>query len=125
MTWWAVAVGAVIGSPSRFLLDTAVARRLGRVQPWGILLVNLSGSAILGVLAGLLARGRIDASVYSLLGVGFCGSFTTFSTFVWETIALVEGRRLRTAVSNVVLTVVLGIAFAYITYLLAGPAGSR
>ena len=120
--WWPVALGAVVGSPCRFLIDAFVSRRLGRVQPWGILLINLSGSAILGMLAGLLARGTLTSSDYALLGVGFCGSFTTFSTFVWETIALVENRRVRSAVANVVLSVAFGIAFAYGTFLLATPA---
>jgi CrcB protein len=122
--WWPVALGAVVGSPCRFLIDAFVSRRLGRVQPWGILLINLSGSAILGMLAGLLARGTLTTSDYALLGVGFCGSFTTFSTFVWETIALVENRRVRSAVANVLLSVGCGVAFAYVTFLLAAPAAT-
>jgi fluoride exporter len=122
--WWPVALGAVVGSPCRFLIDAFVSRRLGRAQPWGILLINLSGSAILGMLAGLLARGSLTSSDYALLGVGFCGSFTTFSTFVWETIALVENRRVRSAVANVVLSVAFGVAFAYGTFLLAAPAAT-
>lgn len=122
MTWWAVALGALVGSPCRFLLDAVVSRRAGRAQPWGTLVINLSGSAILGVLAGLLARGVLASSGYALLGIGFGGSFTTFSTFVWETLTLVEDRRVRTAALNVILTVVLGIAFAYTTYLVAAPS---
>jgi fluoride exporter len=122
--WWPVALGAVVGSPCRFLIDALVSRRLGRAQPWGTLLINLSGSAILGMLAGLLARGTLTTSDYALLGVGFCGSFTTFSTFVWETIALVENRQVRTAVVNVVLSVAFGVAFAYGTFLLAAPAAA-
>jgi len=122
--WWPVAVGALVGSPCRFLIDAVVSRRLGRAQPWGTLLINLSGSAILGMLAGLLARGTVTSSDYALLGIGFCGSFTTFSTFVWETIALVENRQVRTAAANVVLSVVFGVAVAYGTFLLATPSAT-
>lgn len=119
--WWAVGLGAVVGSPCRFLLDSAVSRRIGRGQPWGTLLINLSGSLVLGVLAGLLVRGDLSPLTYALLGTGLCGSYTTFSTFVWETLALVEDHRMRTAVLNVVLTITLGIAVAYVAYVLSGP----
>ena len=118
MNWWAVIFGAAIGSPCRFLVDAAVSHRFGRAQPWGTLAVNLSGSAILGVLAGMLASGNLSSAGYALFGIGFCGAFTTFSTFVWECVALVEDRRVRAALWTVALTLVVGIGFAYIGYTL-------
>jgi CrcB protein len=123
--WWAVALGGAVGAPCRFLLDIAVTRKVGGDRPWGTLVINLSGSAVLGALAGLIAGGSFPATGYALLGIGFCGSFTTFSTFVWEAIALVEGRQTRAAAVNVALTVVLGIALAYSTFLLAAPHVAR
>ena len=116
MMWWAVVLGAAIGAPSRYFADLGVARLLGRHGPWGTVLINLSGSAILGAAAGLVARGHLTALGYALVGTGFCGSFTTFSTFVWETFALVEERRFQMAWTNVLLTLTLGIGLAYATY---------
>ena len=76
MTWWAVALGAAVGAPCRYLLDRAVGR-----PPYGIVLVNLLGSLLAGVLAGVLAGAALDAGpVASLLGTGFLGAFTTAST---------------------------------------------
>ncbi len=120
MTWWAVAVGALFGSPSRFLLDSAVSRRFGRAQPWGTLLVNVSGSAALGAVTALAARGMLGASWDTLLATGFCGSFTTFSAFTWETLALVEDRRSGAAIANVVATVCLGVGAAYAAFTIVG-----
>jgi CrcB protein len=123
--WWAVALGAAVGTPCRFLLDIVVTRQVGGARPWGTLTINLSGSAVLGVLAGLVARGALPATGYALLGIGFCGSFTTFSTFVWEAVALVEGRQVRAAAVNVALSVVVGIALAYGTFVVISPGSGR
>jgi len=74
MTWWAVVLGAAVGAPCRYLLDRAVGR-----PPWGVLVVNLLGSLLAGVLAGAaLVTGPAEA----LLGTGFLGAFTTASTLV-------------------------------------------
>ena len=113
MIWWAVAAGASVGSPGRYLVDTAVSRRLRNAMPYGTLAVNLSGSAALGALTGLEARGTIGPLLLALLGTGFCGAFTTFSTFVWETIALAEDRRRGAAAGYLLVTLVLGVAIAY------------
>lgn len=73
----AVAAGALAGAPCRYLLDRAIG------SPWGVLLVNLLGSAAAGVLVGL-APGSL---LLTLLGVGFLGSFTTASTLAWEVLS--------------------------------------
>ena len=70
----AVALGAAVGAPARYLLDVAIAR------PWGILLVNLLGCAAAGLLAGLAPAGVVAPLVL----VGFLGSFTTASTLAWD-----------------------------------------
>lgn len=84
----AVALGAVVGAPARYLVDRAVARRAGTALPWGVLVVNLSGSAAAGVLAGLALSGATAA----LLAVGVLGAFTTASTLAWDVLEL-GGRR--------------------------------
>jgi CrcB protein len=78
-----VAAGALVGAPLRYWL----AQRLDRDYPWGIWLANVAGSTVLGLLAGL----GVDGRPLALLGVGFCGAFTTYSTFAVQTVGL--GRR--------------------------------
>ncbi len=116
MIWWAVAAGASVGSPGRYLVDTAVSRRLRSALPYGTLAINLSGSAALGALTALGVRGTIGPVLLALVGVGFCGAFTTFSTFVWEAIALAEDRRRGAAVVYLLGTLVLGVAVAYAAF---------
>ena len=79
----AVAAGAAVGAPARYLLDRAVSARLGRRLPWGILAVNLLGCAAAGLLVGLTR----DDLLTTLVGVGFLGSFTTASTLAWDVLS--------------------------------------
>lgn len=111
--WWAVALGALVGAPSRYLLDSAVSARLGRSWPWGTLVVNLLGSAAAGVLAGLVVSDRVGAGVATLLGVGVLGSFTTASTLAVEAVALGSDGRCRDAAGYVALSVCVGVLLAY------------
>jgi CrcB protein len=86
----AVAAGAAVGAPVRF----AVERWLGAAWPWGTWLVNVVGSAVLGVLVGLTSA-RPDTSVLlvSLVGVGFCGALTTFGGFAAQVLDLAGAPR--------------------------------
>lgn len=83
----AVVAGAAAGAPARYLVDRAVSARLGRRLPWGILVVNVAGCALAGLLVGL-APGALTTT---LVGVGFLGSFTTASTLAWDVLS--RGRR--------------------------------
>jgi len=76
----AIALGAALGAPSRYLVDVGLRGRLGSRLPWGTLAVNLTGSAGAGVVAGARPGGLLTA----LLAVGFLGAFTTASTLVAE-----------------------------------------
>ncbi len=117
MTWLLIAVGGLVGAPSRYLLDTAVSSQLHRsAVPWGTMLVNICGSFVLGVLAGATVA---DGRVFAVVGTGFCGAFTTFSTFAWEAFALAEDGRPRAALVTVALGLVLGLAAAAAGYALA------
>lgn len=111
MTWLLVALGGAFGALSRYLLDLAVTARVGAALPWGTLVVNLLGSAAFGLLVGLVSADHADSRV-ALLGVGFCGAFTTASALAWETLALAESRRPGRAVANLALSVTLGLALA-------------
>jgi CrcB protein len=93
------------GAVGRFLLDGAVARRVGSAFPFGTLAVNLSGALALGVLAGATVSG--DA--YRLWGTGLVGAYTTFSTWMLESHRLAEERQGRMAAINVAAGLALGI----------------
>jgi fluoride exporter len=105
-----VAVGAAVGAPLRYLLDRAVQARHDSVFPWGTLSVNVLGCLVLGVLVGLPVPGPLSA----LLGVGFCGALTTYSTFSYETLRLLQNRTYTLAVLNVVVSLVAGLGAAYL-----------
>ena len=77
-----VAAGAALGAPTRWWIDVAIQRRWGPVFPWGTFGVNVAGSAMLGAFAASWSE---KSSALALFGIGFCGSLTTFSSFVWET----------------------------------------
>ncbi|PRY14149.1 fluoride efflux transporter FluC [Kineococcus rhizosphaerae] len=104
-----------LGAACRFALDGAVRARWPSRFPWGILLVNALGSLLLGFLTGLVAGGA-DARWRLVLGVGFCGGFTTFSTAMTDTVRLVRERAWRLAAGNLVgtlATTVLAAACGY------------
>lgn len=85
----AVAVGGAGGAVARFLVSLALARWLGASFPWGTLAVNVAGSFVLGAVAGVAqVPGAVHPTARALVGTGFCGGFTTFSTFAVETIAM-------------------------------------
>jgi CrcB protein len=107
-----VAAGGLVGAPSRFLLDRAVTRRVESDLPWGTFVINVTGSFVLGLLTGLSLAGDLSSTWKALLGTGFCGAYTTFSTFTFETVRLVEDGRLLEAAANVGVSVGLGLGAA-------------
>jgi CrcB protein len=115
MTVLLVALGAAVGAPLRYLTDRLVQARLGGRFPWGTMAVNVAGSLLLGFLAGLPATHAWSA----LLGTGFCGALTTYSTFSWETLTLSRTRGPLPALANVTLSVTAGLAAAYLGLLLS------
>jgi len=110
--WIAFLVAAAIGAPLRYELDGLVGQRVDGVFPWGILLINVAGSFLLGLLTGLGLHHGLGKTPRLVLGTGFCGAFTTFSTFSFETVRLLEAGDLREAVGNVGLTLLLGAGAA-------------
>jgi fluoride exporter len=106
--WTAFVVAGAAGASLRYELDGIVGERVGGVFPWGILLINVAGSFLLGLLTGLGLHHGLGKTPRLVLGTGFCGAFTTFSTFTYETVRLVEAGDVPEAVSNVALTLLLG-----------------
>ncbi len=109
-----VALGAAVGAPLRYLIDRAVQARHDSLFPWGTFAVNVVGSLLLGVFAG-----GASAHVTALLGTGFCGALTTYSTFGYETIRLLEERAKTFAVLNAAGSVVAGLGAAVVGFTIA------
>jgi CrcB protein len=105
-----IALGAAVGAPARYLTDRAVQGAHDTVFPWGTLTVNLLASIVLGVVAG--AGADVSPDLSALIVTGFCGSLSTFSTFSYETMRLIERRERFEAAANVALSVVAGLAGA-------------
>jgi CrcB protein len=86
-----VSIGAVVGANARYVLAPWIAARVGAALPYGTLAVNVSGSLLVGLVLGALAqRPEADDAWRLLLAVGFCGAYTTFSAFSYETLELVR-----------------------------------
>lgn len=106
--WTGIAAASALGAVLRFWLDGLVSRRLAGRTPAGTLVVNLSGAVALGLLAGAGA----DHGAYAVLGVGLVGSYTTFSTWMLESLWLAEDGRTGAAAANLGLQLGLGLAAA-------------
>lgn len=106
--WAGVAVLGGLGAILRFLADGRIAAVTGRAFPFGTLVINLLGSFVLGALAG----GAVEGSAYVLAGTATLGSFTTFSTWMYESHRLVEDGELSGAGLNLGLSLGLGIGGA-------------
>lgn len=103
----------------RFLTDRAVQARHDSVFPWGTFAVNVVGCLTLGVLTGAVTAGAASSHVQLFLGTGLCGALTTYSTFSYETLRLVEvGAKLYAAV-NVTASVAAGLGAAFLGALFA------
>ena len=109
MTVLLVLVGGALGAPLRYLTDLFVQSRHDSVFPWGTFAVNVVGSLVLGATAGAVATAGGPAWVLTLVGTGFCGALTTFSTFGFETVRLVEDGSLLEAALNVSASLVVGM----------------
>ena len=118
MTALLVVAGALVGAPLR-LWATRTAVRAGRDASTGTLVVNVVGAALLGALSG---GAGVGPEVMALLGTGFCGALTTFSTFGADVVRLGDGRRLLAALGYVTATLVLGLGAAALAWVLAGGA---
>jgi CrcB protein len=110
LVWAGVMLIGGIGSVLRFVADRTVARRLARPFPFGTLVVNISGAALLGLIAGL----ALNKDAALLAGTAFVGAYTTFSTWMLETQRLGEERQTWAALANIVVSVLLGTAAAYL-----------
>ena len=118
----------LLGGATGAVLRQLVAQRLGRTGdgwrafPWATFAVNMTGSLLLGIVAGAAATGRVPQTLLLLVGTGFCGALTTFSTFGHESVRLVEVRREAVAAAYVAVSVLLGFALVALGWWLASTA---
>lgn len=107
----AVALGGAIGSVARYLVGIASGKLFGMNFPWGTLIINITGSFLIGAFIGLFAtRWDLPQTVRVFLTVGFCGGYTTFSTFSLDAFYLIERGELAASTVYMIASVVLSVA---------------
>ncbi|MDN5736420.1 fluoride efflux transporter CrcB [Brevibacterium aurantiacum] len=89
----ALALAGGIGAEARMLLDGIIKSRVSSGIPWGTITINVSGSLVLGLLTGLASSAIVPESWQQIIGTGFLGGYTTFSTASFETVRLIQERR--------------------------------
>lgn len=120
MTYLAIAVGGAVGALSRYGMMNLTAHILGNRLPWGTLLVNISGSLLIGVLYVLISEKMLLSSdARALLIVGFLGAFTTFSAFSLDTVLLIQQGWLLQAVAYMLASVMICVLATWLGMVLA------
>ena len=120
LIWLYVAAGSALGGVSRYIVGSAVQDRFGLAFPAGTLIVNITGSLLLGFFLRVAFGGtQMSPETRLFLMTGFCGGYTTFSTFSSETAAMLETGQYRRAVVYVTLSVVLSVLATFAGFALA------
>ena len=119
-----VAIGSGLGGVLRYLVPCWIGTAKG--FPWATLTVNVVGSLLIGLFSGLLARhgGSSAESIRAFAVVGFCGGFTTFSTFSNETFSLIESSQWLSAVAYVSLSILAGLTAVFLGYAISKGVGA-
>ena len=112
VAWLAFLVAAAIGAPARYLIDGLVQDHTDGAFPWGTFVVNVSGSLVLGTITGLGLYHALDTTTRIVIGTGGMGAYTTFSTFSFETVRLVEEGATGEAIRNVAASFIVCLAAA-------------
>lgn len=119
-----VSIGAAIGGAVRYGLSNYIQKNQSIIFPSGTLLVNITGSFILGIIMFYLNEKELISNELRLfLTVGFCGGFTTFSTFSYETIMLFRDSEIGLAILNIFLNLILCLLGVYLAYLISKLIG--
>jgi len=111
-----VCAGAAVGAPARYLVDRTISAHHDSLLPWGTLTVNVVGSLVLGLLTGLGSHHLVPVSVSLLVGTGWCGALTTYSTMSYETLRLFEDGARLLALLNVAAGLAAGVGAAALGY---------
>lgn len=116
LTWSVLALGGGCGALFRFLVDGFVARRFAIALPMGTMVVNVTGAFALGLIDGA----ALPRDLALVIGTGLIGSYTTFSTWMFETQRLIEVRQHVRAAENIALSLALGLAAGAVGLWLGG-----
>lgn len=122
MTYLVISIGAVLDANARYLLGGWVLDRMGPEFPYGTLLINVSGSFVIGLVYALIKRHGAPDWVRPLVMVGFLGAYTTFSTFSLDTLALAERGAWLAAGAYIVGSVVASLAAVWAGVTLGGAS---
>lgn len=113
---WLIGLGGSLGAGMRFLLGIWCKKKMPSAFPFPTWIVNISGSFILGILANLYLSGQIEITTWYLFGIGFCGAYTTFSTFSIEMVGFLLENRFYHAFLYAISSILLGIIASYLGY---------
>ena len=119
-----VAIGGAIGAVGRYLIGGWVQSLAGTGFPAGTFFVNVTGSLIIGVILGLVERGALSSQARLLLAVGLMGGYTTFSSFSYDNLGLLQSGETGRFLFNITAQVVLGLFAAYLGVVIARTMGS-
>lgn len=115
MTYLAISIGAVLGANARYIVGGWVADRFGAAFPYGTLMINVSGSFLIGIVLTLATERAMTPSWFQpAVAIGFLGAYTTFSTFSYETLNLINAGSFITAGVNIGASVCGGLAGVYL-----------
>src|SRR5947209_51844 len=117
-----VVIGGALGAPLRYVTDLVVQSVHHTVFPWGTFTVNVAGSLVLGGVAGAVAGGAPDWML-TLIGTGLCGALTTFSTFGFETVRLIEDGAVFEAAANSLASLLAGLVACMGAFTLVSAIG--
>ncbi|MEJ8767068.1 fluoride efflux transporter CrcB [Oceanobacillus sp. HCA-5259] len=113
---WIIGIGGSLGAVARFILGNLISKKSQELYPFpiGTWIINITGSFLLGLLAQLHLANQIGEWLWLFGGVGFCGAYTTFSTFGNETITLIQSNKVKLAVIYVITSIIAGVVSATI-----------
>jgi len=112
-------VGGAIGTVLRYAISGLPHKIYDGSFPWGTLVVNLAGSFLIGLFWGLLGRENITSNVKMFLFIGLFGSFTTFSTFAFESLNLIRDGNIKFAIINMLASNVLGVILVFAGFMIS------
>ena len=118
-----VAAGGAIGAAARYLAGLWIAARLGASFPWGTFFVNVTGSFLIGIVLVLVEGGTLPAEARLFLAVGILGGYTTFSSFSYETLQLLNGGDMVPVLLNVLGQLLIGLLAVYLGVIFARALG--
>ena len=108
-----IAVGGSLGALARYFVSKFVGTHMEDIFPYGTMVANLSGSFFMGFLFEFFEQSLVSPGLRNLIAVGFIGAYTTFSTFMLESVNLMRAGEYRLAAWNLVASNVLGVAFVF------------